>query len=98
MNYCFQRRYLERIRIGNKSEKQKKTLVNSNKLFNGRNDAIKFAENPHKLLLNLTDKIDLKVAPTTFGPIKVFKKQSVINISCSFQNFYYTKLAFCHSQ
>ena len=53
---------------------------------------------PHKLLLNLTDKIDLKVAPTTFGPIKVFKKQSVINISCSFQNFYYTKLAFCHSQ
>ena len=26
MNYCFQRRYLERIRIGNKSEKQKKNI------------------------------------------------------------------------
>ena len=53
MNYCFQRRYLERIRIGNKSEKQKKTLVNSNKLFNGRNDAIKFAEKlKEKLLTN----------------------------------------------
>ena len=26
MNYCFQRRYLERIRIGNKPEKQKKNI------------------------------------------------------------------------
>ena len=35
-------RYLTKIRIGNNSEKQKKTLANFNKLFNRRNDAFKF--------------------------------------------------------
>ena len=39
------RRYLEKIRIGNKSERnKKKTLVNINKLFNRRKDAFKFVD------------------------------------------------------
>ena len=36
------RRYLKRIKTGNKSDKQKKTLANIKKFFDGRNDAIKF--------------------------------------------------------
>ena len=35
----------KRIRIGNKSEEQAKTLANSNMLFKGRNNAIKFVDN-----------------------------------------------------
>ena len=34
----------KKIRIGNKSEKQKKLLANINRLFNERNDAIKFVD------------------------------------------------------
>ena len=36
------RRYLKRIKTGNKSDEQKKTLANIKKFFDGRNDAIKF--------------------------------------------------------
>ena len=40
-------RYLKKIRIWNKSEKQKKTktFCNFNKIFNGKNDTIKFVDN-----------------------------------------------------
>ena len=44
-------RYLKKIRIGNKSEKQKKTLANINKLFKGRNDAIKFVDDYGSIIL-----------------------------------------------
>ena len=44
-------RYLKRIRIGNNSEKDKKALANINKLFNGRNDAIKFVDDYCSMIL-----------------------------------------------
>ena len=37
-------KYLKKIRRGNTTEKQKITLTNTNRIFNGRNDAIKFIE------------------------------------------------------
>ena len=36
--------YLKTIRRGNKTKEQGNTLANINRLFNGRNDAIKFIE------------------------------------------------------
>ena len=50
-------RYLKKIKIGNKSEKQKKTLANINKLFNGRNDAIKFADDYGSMILAAKRKV-----------------------------------------
>ena len=35
-------KYLNKIRIGKKPQKQKKTLANIKSLFNGRNNAINF--------------------------------------------------------
>ena len=44
-------RYLKRIRIVNKSEKQKKILANINELFNERNNVIKFVDDYCSLVL-----------------------------------------------
>ena len=43
-------RYLKKIRTGNKSEK-KNTLVNFDKLFNERSDAIKFVHDYRSMIL-----------------------------------------------
>ena len=44
-------------KIGNKSEKQsKKTLANIDKLFNGRNDAIKFLDDYGSMILEAKRK------------------------------------------
>ena len=43
--------YLKTIRKGKKTEEQKKTLSNINRLFNGRNDSIKFVEDYGSMIL-----------------------------------------------
>ena len=47
-------KYLEKIRIGNKAAK--KSLSNINKLFNVRNDAIKFADDCGSIILQAKRK------------------------------------------
>ena len=49
-------RYLKKIRIGNKSEIQKKALVTINKLSNGRNNAIKFVHEYSSVILETKRK------------------------------------------
>ena len=49
-------RYLKKIGIGNKSEKQKNTLANINKLFDGRNDTIKFVDDYNSMILEAKRK------------------------------------------
>ena len=46
----------KKIRIGNKSEKQKNILANINRLFNERNDAIKFVDDYTFFLNNCQNK------------------------------------------
>ena len=43
--------YLKKIRRGDKTKEQEKTLSNINMLFNGRNDAIKFIEGYSSMIL-----------------------------------------------
>ena len=43
--------YLKKIRRGDKTKEQEKTLSNINLLFNGRNDAIKFIEGYSSMIL-----------------------------------------------
>ena len=50
-------RYLTKIRIGNKSQKQKKTLANINEPFNGRNDVIKFGDDYISMILEAKEKL-----------------------------------------
>ena len=45
--------YLKRIRKGNKSTEQRKTLANINILFHARNNAIKFIEDYGSMILDL---------------------------------------------
>ena len=45
-----------KIRIGNTSEKQKRTLVNINRFFNRRNDAIKFVDDYGSMILEAKKK------------------------------------------
>ena len=47
-NYC---NYLKKIRKGNKSANQKRTLANINILFNARDNAIKFYEDYSSMIL-----------------------------------------------
>ena len=48
--------YLKTIRRGNKTKKQGNTLANINRLFNGRNDAIKFIEDYGSMILEAKKK------------------------------------------
>ena len=43
--------YLKKIRGGNKTQEQRKTVANINMLFNGRNDVINFIEGYGSIIL-----------------------------------------------
>ena len=49
--------YLKTIRRGNKTKEQGNTLANINRLFNGRNDAIKFIEDYGSMILEAKKKL-----------------------------------------
>ena len=49
--------YLKTIRRGNKTKKQGNTLANINRLFNGRNDAIRFIEDDGSIILEAKKKL-----------------------------------------
>ena len=49
--------YLETIQRENKTEQQKKALLNINRLFNGRNDSIKFVEDYGSMILEAKRKL-----------------------------------------
>ena len=51
------KKYLNKIRIGNESQKQMKTLANINMLFSGRNNPIKFFKDYSQWLLKLKIKL-----------------------------------------
>ena len=53
-------RHIRKIRTGNKVEKQKKTLANINKLFDGRNDVIKFLDDYGPMILEAERKASEK--------------------------------------
>ena len=50
-------RYLKKIRRGNKTKKQEITVSNINRLFNGRNDAIKFIEGYSSIIIEAKKKL-----------------------------------------
>ena len=50
-------RYLKKIRRGNKTKKQEITVSNINRLFNGRNDAIKFIEGYSSVIIEAKKKL-----------------------------------------
>ena len=70
------KRYLKKIKIGNKSEKKKKTSANAKKVFNGRNDSIKFVDNYGSMTLEakkIAAKEELEPEPP--------KAPSLINVN-----------------
>ena len=74
-------RYLKRIRIVNKSEKQKKILANINELFNEINNVIKFVDDYCSLVLE-TKRMAGGEEPATkpevaTEPIKVRTKSKI---------------------
>ena len=74
-------RYLKRIRIVNKSEKQKKTLTNINELFNEISNVIKFVDDYCSLVLE-TKRMAGGEEPATkpevaTEPIKVRTKSKI---------------------
>ena len=52
--------YLEMIRRGNKTKKWGNTLANIDRIFNGRNDAIKFIEDHGSMILEAKKKLQKK--------------------------------------
>ena len=50
-------RYRKKIRRGNKTKKQEITVSNINRLFNGRNDAIKFIEGYSSVIIEAKKKL-----------------------------------------
>ena len=61
-------RNFKKLRIGNRSEEQRKTLASINLLFNGRNDTIKFVDNYRSMIFEVKRKA---AEETTKG--KIFK-------------------------
>ena len=61
-------RYLKKIRRGNKTKKQEITVSNINRLFNGRNAAIKFIEGYSSIIIEAKKKASEE--PTTGEGLK----------------------------
>ena len=68
--------YLKTIRRGNKTKKQGATLANINRLFNGRNDAIKFIEDYGSVILEAKRKAAEK--PTTGTRVKILTPKQLL--------------------
>ena len=49
--------YLKTIRRENKTKEQENTLANTNRLINGRNNAIKFIEDYYSMILEANKKL-----------------------------------------
>ena len=53
-------KYLNLIRIGNKNDNQKRTLANSNVLYNARDNAIKFIQDYGRMILEAREQALIK--------------------------------------
>ena len=67
--------YLKKIRIGNKSEKQKKTLAKINKIFNGRNNAIRFVDDYDSMILEIKRKAAAEEPRPELTKVKTKRKK-----------------------
>ena len=69
-------KHLKTIRRANKTDKQKKTLSNINRLFNERNDSIKFIEGYGSMILEVKRKAAEK--PTIGEGLKVLSPKQML--------------------
>ena len=72
--------YLTKIRVLNKSEKQKKTLANINKLFDRRDDAIKFVDDYGSMIFEVKREV-AEEEPETKPKAKTKRKKISIRIA-----------------
>ena len=68
--------FLKKIRRGNKTEEQKKILANINRLFNGRNHAIKFIEGYGSMILEA--KKEAAEEPTKGEGLKILTPKQLL--------------------